>query len=135
MGAREPAAFRFPETFVLLSDDDARAHPLEVTESFWPDLVAGRFDHLGPGRLVSCMEFTKDWDAWEAHPRGEELVCLLAGAMDFILDRDGEYETLELRKPGTFVIVPRDTFHTANVISTSTALFVTPGEGTKHRER
>lgn len=135
MGAREPAAFRFPETFVHLADEGARAHPIEVTESFWPDLVAGRFDHLGAGRLVSFMEFTKDWDAWEAHPRGEELVCLFSGAMDFVLDRDGEHETVALREPGAFLIVPRDTFHTANVISRSTALFVTPGEGTKHRPR
>lgn len=135
MDSKEPAAYRFPETFVHLADDDARAFPIEVTDSFWPDLVAGKFDHMGPGRLVSFMEFTSDWDAWEAHPEGEELVCLFSGAVDFILDRDGTHETVELRGPGAFVIVPRDTYHTAVVHEPSRLLFVTPGEGTKHRQR
>lgn len=135
MAQSAPAAFRFPETFVHLGDDDATAVPLEVTESFWPDMIAGKFDHLGPGRLVSFYEFTQSWDSWEAHPRGEELVCLVSGSMDFILEREGGQETVELRDPGAFLIVPRGAWHTATVHAPSRALVVTPGAGTTHRPR
>lgn len=128
------SAFRFPETFVHLGND-ARAVPLPVTESFWPDLSSGKLDHLGPGRLVSFMEFGKSWDSWEAHPAGEELVCLFSGAMDLILDRDGQHETIELRGSGAFLLVPPGTWHTADVHEPSRALFITAGEGTTHRPR
>jgi hypothetical protein len=127
-------SFRFPDTFVHLGDD-ARAVPLEVSTSFWSDLMSGKLDHLGPGRLVSFMQFEEDWDSWEAHPRGEELVCLFSGAMDLHLERDGVRTTVALRGPGAFVIVPRGAWHTASVIEPSAALFVTPGEGTTHRPR
>ena len=128
------AAFRFPDTFVHLGDD-ARAVPLPVTDSFWPDLIAGKLDHLGPGRLVSFMEFREDWDSWEAHPAGEELVCLFSGAMDFILDEDGRESRIALRAPGEFLLVPRGAWHTADIHAPSRALFVTAGAGTTHRPR
>jgi mannose-6-phosphate isomerase-like protein (cupin superfamily) len=120
---------------VHLGDDDATGVPLAVTESFWPDLVGGKFDHLGSGRLVSFYEFTGSWDSWEVHPKGEELVCLVSGSMDFFLDQAGEQSMLELREPGSFVIVPRGAWHTATVHEPCRALFVTPGEGTTHRPR
>jgi hypothetical protein len=128
------SAYRLPNTFVHLGRDD-RAVPIEVTESFWPDLIAGRLDHLGPGRLVSFMEFDADWDSWEAHPAGEELVCLFSGRMDLRLDEDGGERRIALREPGDFALVPRDTWHTADVPATSCALFITPGAGTKNRPR
>ncbi|SFF73471.1 hypothetical protein SAMN05518801_10168 [Novosphingobium sp. CF614] len=36
------------------------------------------------GRLVSMHEFTGDWDGWEMHPAGDELVVCLAGEMTLI---------------------------------------------------
>lgn len=127
------SAYRFPDTFVHLGHDD-RAVPIEVTESFWPDLISGRLD-LGPGRLVSFMEFDGDWDSWEAHPAGEELVCLFSGHMEFRLDEHGGERRIALREPGDFVLVPRDTWHTADVPAKSRALFITAGAGTKNRPR
>ena len=127
----EPAAFRFPHTFVHLGEHDAV--PLEVTESFWPDLMSGKLAHLGPGRLVSYYHFTEDWDAWERHPAGDELVVLVSGAVDFVLELPEGHRTLELRGPGAFVIVPAGAWHTARVREPSVGLFVTDGEGTEHR--
>ena len=126
------SAFRFPETFVHLGHDGS-AVPLQVTETFWPDLVAGKYDHLGPGRLVTFFEFESDWDTWEMHPQGEELVCLFSGSMDFVLERPEGNVRVELREPGAFLLVPRGTWHTARVHAPSRALLVTPGEGTQHR--
>lgn len=127
-----PSAFRFPETYVHLGDDGS-AVPLPVTESFWADLAAGKLGDLGSGRLVTFHAFDADWSSWEVHPNGDELVCLISGAVDFVLERAEGEATVELRGPGAFVLVPRGTWHTARVREPSSALFVTAGRGTQHR--
>ena len=129
-----PAAHRFPASYAHLGEDGS-VLPLQVTESFWSDLSGGRYDHLGPGRLVSWIAFSESWESWEVHPDGDELVCLLSGSMDFVLDRRPEEETVALREPGAFLVVPRGVWHTANVNTPSTGLFITAGEGTQHRPR
>lgn len=125
-------AYQMLETFVLLGDDRV-ATPLPVTESFWPDLVGGKWDHLGPGRLVSCYEFDQDWDSWEVHPQGDEFVCVLSGAADFVFDLPEGHKKVTLRGPGAFLLVPRGTWHTAHTNEPCRALFVTAGLGTEHR--
>jgi hypothetical protein len=81
--------------------------PLPVTDSFWQDIGSGVFDHLGPVRLLAQMEFTESWSSWEMHPGGEEIVCLLSGAVEFILAKDGVERSMSLKAPGSYVIVPR----------------------------
>lgn len=132
MGEAGPASFRLLDTFVHLGPDGSVV-PLPVTDSFWADLTGGRFSHLGPGRLVSFYAFDADWESWEIHPKGDELVCLVSGAMDFELDAPGGGAVVPLREPGSFLVVPRGTWHTARVLEPSRALFVTAGEGTQHR--
>lgn len=128
----EPRSFGLLDTFVHLGPSEVS--PLPVTETFWPDLVSGKFD-LGPGRLVSFYEFDRDWDSWEKHPAGDELVCLFSGAMDLVLDLPEGERVVPLREPASFVVVPRDTWHTARVLEPTRALFATAGEGTEHRPR
>ena len=127
-------AFQFPESFVHLGDGGA-ADPLEVTPTFWADIAAGRgrFAELGPGRLVSWCEFDGDWPNWEIHPEGEELVCLISGEMEFVLEQDSDPRSVILDAPGAFLIVPRGVWHTARVTVPSRVLFVTAGDGTRHR--
>lgn len=132
MAESREGGFQFLDTYVHLGERGA-AVPLTVTESFWPDLIAGKLDHLGPGRLVTYYDFSEDWDSWEVHPKGDELVCLVSGSMDFVLEKPGGNTVVELREPGAFLIVPRGTWHTARVLAPSKALFVTAGEGTTHR--
>jgi mannose-6-phosphate isomerase-like protein (cupin superfamily) len=110
--------------------DGPDATPLPVTPDFWEKLAARR--DLHGGRLVSTYRFTEDWSSWERHPAGDELVCQLSGAMDFVLDEGGRERTVALRGRAA-VLVPRGVWHTARVLETSEALFVTRGEGTEHR--
>jgi len=123
-------ASRLSKTFMHLGEAGA-ATPMEVTETFWSDLGSGRFEHLGPGRLVSYVEFDSDWDSWEIHPEGDEIVCLFFGVVE--LEAPSGNETVTLSEPGTFVRVPRGTWHTARVREPSAAMFITAGEGTQHR--
>ena len=94
--------------------------------------AAGKLD-LGSGRLITYFDFDANWDSWEVHPNGEEVVCLVAGSVDFLLEEAEGTTTVELRKPGAFVLIPRGTWHTAKVLAASSLLVITAGEGTEHR--
>ncbi|HEY3178614.1 MAG TPA: hypothetical protein VGL25_07015 [Casimicrobiaceae bacterium] len=64
---------------------------------------------------------------------GDEIVCLLSGDVTMVLDRKGVEETIHLRDPGAFVIIPRATWHTARTSVSTKMLFVAPGEGTDNK--
>ncbi|WP_141735020.1 cupin domain-containing protein [Oligoflexus tunisiensis] len=85
------------------------------------------------GYLVSHYEFTQDWESWENHPSGDELVFCSSGQMTFVLELDGKAQEVPLTA-GQFVIVPKNTWHTAKVQEKAQALFITWGFGTMHRK-
>jgi hypothetical protein len=124
-------AFDLCETYVHLADGpDARR--VEVTPDFWRTL--DEKPELHGGRLVTASRFTADWPHWEMHPAGEELVLLVTGALDLVLeDAGGARTTLPLRGRGA-VLIPRGTWHWARVREPSELWFVTYGEGTQHRD-
>lgn len=119
-------------TYAHLADGGA-TRTIQVTESFWPDLASGKLSELEQGRLMSLFRFDEDWSSWEMHPHGDELVLLLSGAATFVLEQDGEQTSCALDSPGSFVIVPCGTWHTAKTRSGASLLFITPGRGTQHR--
>ena len=67
------------------------------------------------------------------HPEGEEVVVLLSGSVDFVLDQGGAESTVALREPGAFAIVPRGAWHRALANAPVSMLFITAGRGTQHR--
>jgi quercetin dioxygenase-like cupin family protein len=85
------------------------------------------------GRLVSLHSFGT-WDAWEMHPRGEELVVCVAGRITLVQEERGKRRRVTLEK-GEAAINPAGVWHTVDVKGRATALFVTAGEGTEHRPR
>jgi mannose-6-phosphate isomerase-like protein (cupin superfamily) len=122
--------YQIANTFVALNDTGG-ARPLPVNEEFWPALMAGRLGELS--RLVSSFLFDRNWESWERHPAGEEFVCLLEGEVEVVLEQDGVENSVVLRNPGEFVLVPPNTWHTARVQKPSRMFFITPGEGTENR--
>jgi len=108
------------------------AEPVPVTADFWPMLA--KRPHLHEGRMLMQFEFNGDWPTWEVHPNGDELVVLLSGEMELVLDSPGR-EVVWLRHPGETCLVPRGVWHTANVPAGASALFLTPGKGTENRPR
>jgi mannose-6-phosphate isomerase-like protein (cupin superfamily) len=89
---------------------------------------------VDPGRLVCLYETKADWEAWEAHPAGDELVLVLSGKAEFLQEVDGA-ERRVIVGPHQAIINPPGVWHTANVLEPFLALFVTPGPGTTHRPR
>lgn len=87
------------------------------------------------GRLVSQYTFTQDWDSWEVHPKGAEVVICTEGAMVLTQEfPDGSLKHVTL-KAGEYVVNPPGVWHTADVAQSATAIFITAGEGTEHRPR
>ena len=123
------SALDLASTFVVLQPDQS-AVPVAVTPTIWQELDQ-RFEDFKGRVLVSCFSFERDWDTWEMHPAGDELVCLLSGRAS--LELEGRGIVAELSAPGTYVIVPRGTWHTAHTNVATKMLFVTPGEGTQNK--
>jgi mannose-6-phosphate isomerase-like protein (cupin superfamily) len=129
--ARENDSYNISSTFVVFGSD-GEATPIPVTENFFDDLKKQFGDFTGR-LLVSHFSFDKDWESWERHPNGEELACLLSGTVQLILKKDDTEKTVWLDVPGSFVLIPRGTWHTAKVPAPSSMLFITYGEGTENR--
>ena len=58
------------------------------------------------------------------------MVILLSGSARFKLRLESGDESIELKSPGSFLVVPKNTWHTAIIEEPTSMLFVTPGEGT-----
>lgn len=102
----------------------------------WYEDYAHRTEGDGAeGRLVSMYSFSEDWTSWEMHPAGDEVVVCTAGEMTVIQEAaDGALNHVTIRA-GDYVINPAGTWHTADVPQAATALFITAGQGTRHRQR
>jgi mannose-6-phosphate isomerase-like protein (cupin superfamily) len=123
--------FSISSTFVVL-DDTGDAIPVALGDRFFETLEE-KFGDFNGKKLVSHFSFDRDWDCWEMHPAGDEFVCLLSGQVDFILEQNAGERCVPLVTPGSFVLVPRGTWHTARVHTPCSLLFITPGEGTQNR--
>jgi mannose-6-phosphate isomerase-like protein (cupin superfamily) len=124
-------AFDLATTYVQL-DDGPQALAVEVDDEFWQTI--DRRSELQGGRLVGRFHNGEDWDIWEMHPAGDEVVCLLSGAIDVVLDEpDGE--RVVALEAGRTCIVPRGVWHRAIVREPGDTLHITRGEGTQHRPR
>lgn len=87
------------------------------------------------GRLVAMHTFTGSWDMWEMHPNGSEVVLCTAGSITLHQETvDGTVSKTTLG-PGQYVVNDPGTWHTADVDTEATAVFITAGLGTEHRPR
>jgi len=86
------------------------------------------------GRLVTVGDITDDWQVWERHPAGDELVVCLSGRVRLVQEVDGEEVAIEVGA-GEYVVNGPGVWHTADVIEPGQSLFITPGRGTDHRPR
>jgi len=86
------------------------------------------------GRLVSFYTFKESWTSWERHPAGDEVVVCTAGEITLFQELPNGTESVTLHA-GEYAINPRGVWHTADIASHATALFITAGMGTEHRPR
>ena len=87
------------------------------------------------GRLVAMHQFTQSWPSWEMHPAGAEIVVCTEGEMTLHQEMPDDSVKSTTLTAGQYAINEPGVWHTADVSTSATALFVTPGMGTEHRER
>lgn len=121
-------AYNPTTTYINIDGNAAAAIP--VTDSFWPEVMAGT--RAIDGWLLTAFPQDRDWESWERHPHGEEILVMLKGALTLVLD-DGKTRREVLLNEGESTIVPRNTWHTGKLRQAGTLLALTFGEGTDHR--
>jgi mannose-6-phosphate isomerase-like protein (cupin superfamily) len=98
-------------TFVRLSNG-GETELIELTPSFWRGTSGKRYD-----RVVGIFEFRSSRDLHstiqEVHPEADELLYVVSGAVDAIIEEGGAERTVAL-DAGQATIVPRDVWHRLN---------------------
>lgn len=117
------------ETTRAIFGPDMRVTLMDVSDNFFQALDEA-FDGFRNHLLVSRFNFDEAWPTWEVHPEGDELVFLLNGDTDMVLATDDGEEVTRVNTPGEYVLVPKNTWHTARPHRPTSMLFLTPGEGT-----
>ena len=114
----------------------ALVEPAFTGDMAWYEAYGARHGADGAeGRIVSLHTFTESWTSWEMHPHGHEVVLCVSGAMTLHQERaDGGADAVTLG-PGQYAINDPGVWHTADVSSAATALFITAGMGTTHKPR
>ena len=87
------------------------------------------------GRLVTMHAFDRSWDTWEMHPHGSEVVLCTEGSITLHQEQPGGKAITVTLGPGQYAINQPGVWHTADVSTAATALFITAGMGTQHRPR
>lgn len=126
-----PTSLDLTQTYVRL-DADLSATSIEVDGQFWDDVMTGRRHDLDAGTVVAAFDYGADWTSSEAHPAGDELVIVLDGRIDLVLELDDGEQVVPLQA-GRTAVVPAGVFHRAVVHEPGRAIHVTPGAGTTHR--
>jgi mannose-6-phosphate isomerase-like protein (cupin superfamily) len=129
MASPTQPAFDLIRTYVQLEDGPG-AVPVAVGDDFWEKSDSPVA--LDEGRLVCAFHNTNDWPTWEMHPAGDEIVYLLSGAIDLVLQEPDGERIIALRDRAA-CIVPRGVWHRGIVRMPSDVLHITRGAGTQHR--
>src|SRR5262245_13898895 len=132
------SAFDPARTHAFLFDGGAAAR-VEATESFWHELMSGaprshdaKLVAEGDGWLLSAYDMTASMTTWERHPAGDEVLCALSGALEAVIQDDGDERVVTV-PAGTACLVPKGAWHRLVVRAPGRLLAMTYGKGTEHR--
>ena len=123
--------FDLSETFVHLAAAGG-AEPVRPTPSFWRCGVdAPRYE-----RILGAIDFTSAGDLHpsmqEVHPEADEVLLVVSGALDVVLEEAGVERTITLLE-GQAVIVPRGIWHRLVLRRPGRLLFINSRTGMKSR--
>ena len=129
MPEAKPRAFDLRQAYLNL-DNDGAAATVEGGAAFWRRLMTGETRY--EGRLVTASDLVEDMSHWEMHPKGEELLFCHAGRFEVLLEGPDGEASADLGT-GQALVVPRGTWHRLRVREPGRVIFVTWGQGTRHR--
>ncbi len=117
------------ETTYLGLDGAGRVTPMPGGPAFWQNI--DKNPDAG-GTLVTVGTGEGDWTHWEMHPSGDEVLIVLEGQVRMIFEKPDGEEHFDLL-PGATLVVPSGTWHRAVGQKQLRMLFMTYGEGTRHK--
>jgi mannose-6-phosphate isomerase-like protein (cupin superfamily) len=117
-------------TYVLLNSNGS-SEQTPGGEAFWSKSPAD-MDAFGNGWLVSEFHFDSDWMNWEMHPHADEVVYLLSGELELLLEQAAGLQSHHIKGPG-MAVIPKGVWHTAKTVVPCRMLHITMGVGTQHR--
>lgn len=120
----------------LTPDERAPAIPVD---GFWDQLMSGTFTDprvegvAQGGWLVSRFTHAGDWEHWECHPEGDEVLICVSGTAVFDIEaEDGTVRSLPLTAHRVLVI-PAGAWHRGRGAGPAEIVALTAGKGTQHR--
>lgn len=94
--------------------------------------LESKFIHLeNNGNIIDKINTGRSH--WEVHPDGDELLYLLSGSMDVVIESEGKNKVITLASFSS-CIVPKETWHQTIAREPCSLPFITPGKDTQHRE-
>jgi mannose-6-phosphate isomerase-like protein (cupin superfamily) len=130
VSAKAQASFDPFATLVHLRAGGA-ALPVAWTPDVFRTLATGAEDRV-VGAKHGEVPANFHAEEWEMHPGGDEVLYLLAGALEVVLEEPAGERTFGLRG-GQACLVPRGQWHRLVLREPSDLLFITPAHGTRHR--
>ena len=122
--------FHLETKFVHL-ENNGNMTSLLVDEKFWSEGPSRGY--LDSGRLMGVLKLDTGPSHWEVHPDGDELLYLLSGSMDVVLESEGQNKVITLGGLSS-CIVPKETWHQTIIREPCSLLFITPSKGTQRRD-
>ncbi len=118
--------------FVVLSP--AKKASAELADATLYQRLDSNYGNFEGHELIAVHEFEKDWDTWEIHLHGDEVVLLLSGYITMTMKLPDGQESVTLSDEGSYIIIPQGVWHTAATNIKSKLLFITPGQDTDNKE-
>jgi len=110
---------------------DFSATVIEGGDAFW-SCTPEQLDAAHPWLMMIKYEYTRNWPAQEMHPDGDEIITVMEGAIEFILEPGPDEARIPVRA-GATIIIPAGTWHSAAVTAKAVAQHLLMGRGTRHR--
>lgn len=122
--------------FALVLDPQQQIHALPAGPELYPQLDS-QFNQFRDCVLLSEYTFSENWASYEIHPAGDEVLYLLSGRCELLLEQQDQLLRIPFDRPGQVQVIPKGCWHSADIIPGETCriLFVTPGEGSEQRPR
>ena len=119
------------QTYTLLHAS-GEVEQVKGGERFW-EAPRPIKDRIGQHWLLYESYYRRDWNEWVMHPACDELIYLLSGSMNIVLDLGNNENIIKLNS-NDLATIPRSIWHTVKIHSPCHVLNISRELDTKHRK-
>ena len=82
--------------------------------------------------LVGIYTMRGAWDLWERHTLGDEMIYVVSGKVEIVMEHDATESRVVLEEGASYVM-PRNVWHRGGARSSGATLHITPRHGNEHK--